>query len=236
MPKFNLQIKDQIATIAHDLMNLEVNTIIKANITGRKMPSPRHALIDIAKSYVEKLSVLGYPLRDPELYPGSFQSFHVIRETAKEAITVLEDKARTDGLSGKEESDLIMLWRIKTMSDQIKGIYNALAKRTDASCKDGFDREKIESDLPLPPLNVNSQELVKIRKIWEMKVQEIALQTVIQIDGDVINCVKSGFQDPEHKGLHRLHNQGVNTCLNFWKELIGIVKDSLGSLLKLAFR
>jgi hypothetical protein len=233
MPKFNVQIKEQIATIAHDLMNLEVNTIIKGNITGRKMPSPRHALIDIAKSYVEKLTALGYPLEDTELNPGSFQSFHVIREKAKEAIKVLEDKARTDGLSGKEGPNLIMLWRIKTMSDQIKGIYNALARRTDPSCKDDFDREKIENDLP--PLSLNSQELVKIRKIWEMKVQEIALQTVIQIDGDIINCVKWGFQEAEHSGLHHLHNQGVNACLNFWKELIAIVKDSLESLLKLVF-
>lgn len=229
------QLKDQIATIAGDLMNLEVNTIIKGNITGRKMPSPGHALIDIAKCYDVKLAALGYPVQDSNFKPGSFNSFDTLREQAKKGIIELEAKAvRTEGLSGKEEADLMMLWRIKAMSDQIKGIYNALERRPDSFGKDDFGRDEIEQTHL--PLDLTSDELVKIRKIWEMGTQEVALQTVIQMDGDIITTIKKGYEGKTHTGLHNLHNQGVSTCLNFWRELIGIVKDLLESLLKLVFK
>lgn len=229
------QLKDQISTIANDLMNLEVNTIIKGNITARKMPSPRHALIDIANEYLVKLILLGYPVEEPSLKPGGFKSFHIIRENAKKGIKELEAKAaEIHGLSGKEEANLLMLWRIKAMSDQIKGIYNALEKRTDSSCKDDFGREEIE--MTLRPLDLTSDELIKIRKIWEIGTQEVAFQTVIQMDGDVITTIKSGFEEKNHARLQEFHNQGVSTCLSFWRELIGIVSDMLASLLKLAFK
>ena len=223
--------KEQISNIAHDLMNLEVNTIIKSNITGRKMPNPRHALIDIAKEYQVKMAALGLPLDSDDIKLGSFNSFHKIRETAREAIESLE--AKTPELSEKDQANLIMLQRIKFMSDQIKGIFNALEKRHDKECKKDFGREDIERRLP--PLRLNSDELVKIRKIWEMGVEEIAIQTVIQMDGDVITRVQPKYARAGNNELYSFHNQGVNTSISFWKELIGIVKDFLKSLLKLAF-
>jgi len=225
--------KEQISAIAHDLMNLEVNTIIKPNITGRKMPSPRHALIDIAKKYQVKMAALGLPL-DSDIKLGGFDSFHKIRETARGAIKGLEATAKTRELSEEGEADFIMLQRIKGMSDQIKSIFNALEKKRDKECKNDFGREDIEDGLK--PLRLNSDELVKIRKIWEMGVEEIAIQTVIQMDGDVITRVQPKHARAKNNELYGFHNLGVNTCISFWKELIGIVKDFLASLLKLAFK
>jgi hypothetical protein len=227
-------IKEQISTIAHDLMNLEVNTIVKADITGRKMPNPRHALIDIAQKYAMKLAALGFALNRDVIKLGSFSSFHKIRETARGAIKSLEAKAETKGLSKAEEADFVMLQRIKSMSDQIKGIFNALEKRTGKECKNDFSREDIEKGLA--PLRLNGDELVSIRKIWEVGVQEIAIQTVIQMDGDVITRVQPQYACVKNDELHSLHNQAVNTSIHFWKELIGIVNDCLKSLLKLVFQ
>ena len=225
--------KEQISAIAHDLMNLEVNTIIKANITGRKMPSPRHALIDIAKKCQVKMAALKLPL-DIDMKLGSFDSFHKIRETASGAIRNLEATAKTRGLSEEEEADFIMLQRIKGMSDQIKGIFNAVEKKRDRECKKDFSREDIEDGLK--PLRLSSDELVKIRKIWEMGVEEIAVQTVIQMDGDVITRIQPKHAREKNDQLYSLHNQGVNASVSFWKELIGLAKDFLASLLKLAFK
>ena len=136
-------IKEQISTIAHDLMNLEVNTIIKADITGRKMPNPRHALVDIAQKYGMKLAALGFALNGDDIKLGSFSSFRKIRKTARGAIKSLEAKAETKGLSEAEEADFIMLQRIKSMSDQIKGIFNALEKRTGNAYKKGEQEDEL---------------------------------------------------------------------------------------------
>jgi hypothetical protein len=41
--------KEQFSHIAKDLMNIEVNTILKEDIPVQKMPDPRHALREIGK-------------------------------------------------------------------------------------------------------------------------------------------------------------------------------------------
>ena len=241
-----MNIKDQIKNVAYDLLNLEVNTIVKSNITGRKMPNPQHALIDIAKTYLTRMTAYGchVDLKNAEkvkddkigeyLESGGYHTFEAIRNRAKTEIKALEEKAKNGGLDAEEEAKLLMLWRIKGMSDQIKGIYNNLNKRKEEKYEMDFDRNDIEDGKII--FQFTADELVKIRKIWEMGVQEIALQTVIQMDGDVITCVKRGYDGPGKKDLYDLHNMSIGTSIGIWKELIGIVKDFLGSLLKLIMR
>ena len=45
------RVSNQFSTIAQDLFSIEVNVILRNNITAQKMPSPRHALLDIGKEY-----------------------------------------------------------------------------------------------------------------------------------------------------------------------------------------
>lgn len=47
-----------------DLKTLEVNTIVKDNITARKMPDPANAILDIAQLYGWYLAARGVPVRD----------------------------------------------------------------------------------------------------------------------------------------------------------------------------
>ncbi len=217
-------LKDQIGSIASNLMNLEINTIIKPNITSRKMSSPAHTLIDIAKKFNFKLTAFGYPCEEETFKPGSFSSFNCIREKANTGIQNLEKKSKKSGLSQQEEADLIMLWRIKTMSDQIKGILNRL------NCKQEFSREDIEKGKVT--LKMNGDELVQIRKIWEIGTEVVALQTIIQMDGDVITRVNPAYAGQAHKNLQRLHGQGIRTSVDFWQDLVHIVTNFLESLLK----
>ena len=53
------EIFDQIGKIAEDLVNVEVNIILGSDITGKKMPKPRHAFIDVGKEYYDKLNEYG---------------------------------------------------------------------------------------------------------------------------------------------------------------------------------
>ncbi|MDM8536290.1 hypothetical protein QUF70_06015 [Desulfobacterales bacterium HSG17] len=224
-------LSERLKDFFDELTHIEVNTIIKPNMTGRKMPKPRHAIIEIAKKYRLKLVELGYPLADEEnVKPGCYKSFDMIREKANEAIKNFEKKADQKHLSLEEEEELVMLFRIKSMSDQVKGIFNALKLRNIESWDNDFSHdevEKIQMDLPL-----ETGEIIMIRKIWEMGLEQIAMQTVVQLDGDVVTRIKPKYADENSRVIHNIHNQGVTISLNFWSELINIVKDFLHVFVK----
>ena len=67
MFKRNNKARERFHEIAEDLMTLEVNTIVKTHMmTTRKMPSPAHALLDIATYYefwLRKPRRNGHPLK-----------------------------------------------------------------------------------------------------------------------------------------------------------------------------
>lgn len=225
------ELKEQVTKIAHDLLNLEVNTIIKPNITAEKMRSPRHTLIDIAKSYSVKLTDLGLPLQDQNIRLGTYKSFDALRERAQEGIEILRKKGAEKSLTPDEEADLLMLHRIKDMSDQIKEVFNALEARGFTEWDNDYTHEEIARKRP--PFPLTRDELVLIRKVWEVGVEEIALQTVIQLDGDVVTRVNPRFVKGNNEALYEIHNQSVSVSIRSWKELIGVVKDFFESIIRM---
>jgi hypothetical protein len=46
------------------------------------------------------------------------------------------------------------------------------------------------------------------------------MQTVIQIDGDVVNRIQPGRETGEHKPLHDLHKDAVDISFRYWRWLI----------------
>lgn len=221
---------ERIQTIARDLTHIEVNTIIKPNMTGRKMPKPRHAFIEIARKYSLKLMQLGYPVDENAIHMGGFESFDRIRSRANEGLQVLQGKAMRRELSEGEEMDMILFFRIKTMSDQIKGIFNALRRRGVREWDNDFSHEEIE-EAP-PPLPLTPDEMVMLRKIWEIGLEEIAMQTIIQMDGDVLTRVQPKYATPESAVIREIHGESLNLALRFWGELIGLVKDFFQNLFR----
>lgn len=229
-----MKLNEQVKNIASDLVNIEVNTIVSSHITGKKMPKPRHALIDIGKDYHIKLGSICVNLngliRDRL---GSRAAFDGFREHAKKEI---EARTRTwNQLTAEQklqqEADLLMLHRIKDMSDQIKGIFDDLKARGEKEWDNDYSRSQIQEKRP--EFRITPDQLTVIRKIWEIGTEEIAMQTIIQLDGDVVTRVKPSFTRKEDEVLHKIHSEGVSTSVNFWKTLIGIVNDLLKSLFRL---
>ncbi|MDM8515986.1 hypothetical protein QUF76_07290 [Desulfobacterales bacterium HSG16] len=223
MSKFSEQIKN----IAQDLVSLEVNTIIKPNMTGRKMPKPRHALIDIAQNYNRKLIEIGFPL-SRDIIPGSYENFRELIKRADERIKALKARSKSETLGKVDESNLFLLFRIKRMSEQVKSIFAALERRGVKNWENKISREEI--DKQQPPLPLNTDELVMIRKIWEMGLEEIAMQTLIQLDGDVLTRIQPKYAKKNFTIVHDLHNQSVATSMKFWGQLIGILQDFFSAM------
>lgn len=225
-------IKDQIATIASDLVNLEINTIVKPNILGTKMPGPRHALNYIGRDFYIKLKAMGADVTELSSwnYPGSYEAFAMIRKVADKEINERLKRPTTD------EGNLYMYYRIRDMSDQIKAIFNDIRRKSGDSALDNkFTSREIEDirrDKPLP-LDLSQDQVVQLRKIWEIGTEEIALQTVIQLDGDVITRVQPKYAIAQDHVLHEIHKQSVSISISFWKDLILIARDLLASLFRL---
>ncbi len=216
-------LSERFRTIARDLTHIEVNTILKPTMTGRKMPEPRHALIEIAQRYCTKLTELGFPMPEEEKRPGSFEYFDRIRERAHEAVRDLQHRSKEGALTEAEQVDLVMAFRIKSMSDQIKGVFNNLKHRGEEDWDNPYSHLEVEERFI--PLNLEPDEMVSIRKIWEVGLEEIAMQTIIQLDGDVVTRIQPRFADERSTILHHLHSESVNISLEFWGELIRIVKE-----------
>lgn len=311
-------LKESLRKIADDLTNLEINTIVRSDIIGTKMPIPRHALIDVATWYQDCLAdllkkpPLGLDIRSGKEFklsdtapacrvvdyvdfrqgpddkggemtvrPGSYQYFDILRDLARFGIDVLSamEEACPD-----RAADMAMLYRIKDTSDQIKGVFNALRSRGESKAgpaqkgvrvdpKDvesmrvaanavaesrkaqvekvkrvtpppggGGDQVGTASDLKVgrwwdnnytrteiennqPPFPLTSNELVTIRKAWEIGTEKIAMQTVIQLDGDVVTRISPEYAKPDKKVIHEIHQQGVSISMKAWGELVGVVKE-----------
>lgn len=217
----------QIRIIARDLIHLEVNTIVKPSITGQKMPRPRHAFIDIAQLYLKELSRLELSPDLADLQPGSYESFHRIREKAQEGIRFLEEQFPEPRKMPRADQNVYsMLERIRRMSDQIEGIFNGVKKRKVKEWDNNVSRTEIEfRDLPMP---LAVSELVVLRKIWELGTEEIAFQTVVQLDGDVITRVQPGYVDEDEnrsRTIQEIHNRNLAVSMRLWSQLSHLIQD-----------
>lgn len=118
-------------TLAQDLLNLEINTIIKPDMIADKMPSSRRqALYDLSADYSRKLQELG--VREPVYWKyAGMRSFGELRDRAKEGIRVYETER--EGASPEQrlliEEKIKMLERIQFQSSQVVGMFKAFNEK-----------------------------------------------------------------------------------------------------------
>lgn len=309
---------NQFSTIAQDLFNIEVNIILRNNITAQKMPSPRHALLDIGKEYCAALTAMEKQRqrynRDPNEKSIFFEDENMFEKMRQELGYITEEEqderrrsktvfaevdedmvvSREIGaeLGGFDAFDVLRNWadsliddenkerfllpdqlavlpRIKDNADLLKGMYSAicrrnkklnapsrpadknlekllkkreaesrispntivkLSKRIDYELTIDLTNEYSRSDLvnrdDIEPLPIRDADLVSIGKIWELGTEVIAMQTIVQIDGDVITRLNPNFMDEaRYPKLHDYHTQGVNIALKHWSDLVQVAKE-----------
>lgn len=227
--------------IANDLTNLEINTIVKQDLTARKMPGPPLAVLEVAEGYrhwlqrqftvMEVTPGLPTPLDDPDYLAGRREAlrqhiadgktldekalaqgvaiFQILYEAGKRLIEdppvlkVLQGDGR-DAIATRIIDSSLVLKRLLTQ-------YSTLA-----AAAGGW-----EPDLP-------QRDAVALRKIWEIGVQSVKMQTIIQLDGDVLTYVQESVaRDPDNP-VHRLHHESVGIAINSWRFLV----ETLGRMIK----
>lgn len=123
-----------------------------------------------------------------------------------------------------DDGSAIILKRIYRNCDQIKGILDGRGVSRGTSneklrkvATEGLSRKDADAgDVPL-----TADEILVVRKVWEVGTETIAMQTVAQLDGDVITRVQHARLAATNKPLHDLHREAVGTALAHWQFLVG---------------
>ncbi len=226
-----VKFEENLRTIAENLLNVEVNTILSPSITGEKMPPPEHAVVDMAFTYDEQLLKMGIPRDstkgDPPSPKGSPAEFGRLGARAASAAAPLEQQL-TNGakLSEEQGEHLNTLWRVNRYANQLMGMLHDYETRSGTHIPDDLDHSRAHGfHLELLP-----DELVVLRKIWDIGLDRIVLQTVIQLDGDVISRIHTDLAEPSPRNerLLNIHNGSVSASIAFWQQLVNL----LGSFLK----
>lgn len=70
------------------------------------------------------------------------------------------------------------------------------------------------------PKQLRPQDRTAVRKIWEVRVEHVAMQSVVQLDGDIVTRVQDYYASADCAWLHDLHRQGVGTSIAMWHHLV----------------
>jgi hypothetical protein len=257
--------KEFLRSVATDLLNLEINTIIKKKMmTARKAPSPPHVLLDIAGQYEDQMKDPpdedGFGMRvlvakkqaeeeggdwiwkagDPGRPTVSSQSFHNLYVTARYKVEASFDTSvgfRKDTPTPRlNDSQKTILDRIRKSSVEIADILKRLEDSQEEGWAVGMTRSQVnvaardEANLGKPGVALTDQEWMRIRKIWEIGVEEVVMQTVIQLDGDVVTRINRTFAGPAHAHLWKAHLDGTKVAMDSWHFLV----DTVGRFLSAA--
>jgi hypothetical protein len=116
-------------------------------------------------------------------------------------------------------------------SDKLRSLIKALAatedELKDGKAEKGCSRADLidllddatEADRIMAALDI--RDTSKLRKMWEIGIEEVVAQTVVQLDGDVVTRFRSGL-DASGQGVSVLeaHRAAVDVSLSSWRYLV----------------
>ena len=210
----------RLQIIAEDLTTLEINTMVIPGLTARKMPDLLKALDEIADCYEQTLIEIdpGFSNDGIGKIVDRFSAIEVQARKAIRALEVIKDA------SARDKSRFVIAQRIKSNSGEIIGILNEYAGANN------IDVSSITfvTDLPKP---LASQNVLRIRRIWDVATEEVVMQTLVQLNGDVVTRVTEFYASDEYRVLHKVHADSVMVSMDMWKELIATLAAFFSQLL-----
>ena len=119
-----------------------------------------------------------------------------------------------------------VIHRIRRNSDQFKVILDRIDPTSPPSDSPVFGDRKLVITRDTDEKLFTAADLVAIRKAWDISTEVVLMQTVVQIDGDVVNRFQLGLDPAENEQLQAMHGKTVDISLRYWRWLA----DALGRL------
>lgn len=151
-----------------------------------------------------------------------FDTFDRLGEWALEATAVarvvaaVADWPSREVIAGRD----VLLKRIYRNCEHLKLMLQDLPHEDE-------ERTRVRKDAVL-----KSDQLLNLRKIWEVGIETVVMQTVIQLDGDIITRIQEGRTAASNKAIHDLHRDAVESAVRNWQFLGQTVAQFLTSVLK----
>jgi len=104
-----------------------------------------------------------------------------------------------------------------------------LFKRIQRNC------EQLQALLPQPmgrDLALTAEQLITVRKIWEVGIATVVMQTVVQLDGDIVTRIHQGHEAASSQPIHELHRQSVDSAIKHWQFLFETLTQFATSVLR----
>jgi hypothetical protein len=159
--------------------------------------------------------------KDGDVSEASQAVFQMIRTASSELLL----KA-----TGNPPRDTNLLERMKTNSDQFISIF----ARLNQDQREPLRLTRSENNLQPPAVELLPEHLIVVRKAWELMLDEVIMQTTIQIDGDVLTRIRRGLMtDPDGPTAIKLHDKAVATSTAFWGKLVEILGGAIKGLVDL---
>src|SRR4051794_2265007 len=186
----------------------------RADRSGSGPPDlPDATLARISKDGALIVGIDTTPVYDTEaaVTPAAFDT---LRERAKTAEVIYRLLLNSKRISGGDDGSAVLLKRIYRNCDQIKGVLSR-AELPDTAAAPLNRHSTATRDLVLSP----DDQLI-VRKVWEVGTETIVMQTVAQLDGDVVPRVQQARAGVADEPIQTMHRDAVANALKHWQFLV----------------
>ena len=98
------------------------------------------------------------------------------------------------------------------------------------SASNGWNNDLSLNDInEVEDIDLTPEHITLIRKVWEIGMEQVLLQTTIQIDGDITSIISKDFIRMPHKTKNmvmNVHNDSITSSTHIWKMLF----ETIGKL------
>lgn len=167
----------------------------------------------------------------PETLTNGERDFRRLRWAAKQ---VIDHQREAPAGAALTPEILTIVHRVHRHSGQLELMVGGFAKSVRDTGLIGVDGTALYQGLrtrtePLPMLS--AVDLTRIRKIWEIGVDAIVLQSVLQLDGDIVFRADKNLDLETRKSLVAAHRQFVELGVTHWRAMFELLASLMGSAL-----
>ncbi len=239
-----------LSETARRLLNIEVNTILRDNMTAEPMPPLPHALLDIAHEYADAICDLGLDLgaffgadlaalptiAPPWLEPATaFSGDQLV--VSKETFDRLRWAADAVGRTAARRAVRLSVGQLN-LSDRIQNNCDAIKlmfPRFGAAMAPFLGKNRGDV-LAIPPpaggIQVGVDDMIALQKMWDIGTEEIVAQTVVHLSGDVTARVRASLVGPGSENLFAIHRQSIDVSIKSWQYLLDAVREIAGATVR----
>lgn len=241
--------KSWLSELAKDLVQRKIDTIVaRDGITGRAMPDPVTALLDLHNTYFRKL--ISFGLREVATQDASAfdeAGWLLSNDAARKWLISTALLGLNKG--GLKPGDACVLQRIVSTCKTLQPIVAKIEKQLPAALKAGSQkppesvkvsgahakkasREYYVEQRSMPAIELTRKDKAALSKAWELGADTVALQTVAMLDGDIITRIAEQYTGDTHAAVRQIHQEAVAASLGTWDRLVDGVASFFNGLLR----